>query len=189
MFYDPTTERRPGRALPRAWFMLVAIAAALTLFVGSAAVASAAPRTTVPSTASVTGALADGTGAVTGTFDVKKFTTSGSQLLATGTVTSTITDAAGTVLASGTQTVTLPVNLAASTGSCQILHLTLGPLDLNLLGLQVHLDRVVLDITAQSGPGNLLGNLLCAVAGLLDGPTGLSAILNQIAALLNQILG
>ena len=53
--------------------------------------------------------------------------------------------------------------------NCPILHLELGPLDLDLLGLQVHLDRVVLDITAVPGPGNLLGNLLCAVAGLLDG--------------------
>jgi hypothetical protein len=34
------------------------------------------------------------------------------------------------------------------------------PLDLNLLGLAIHLDRILLDITAQSGPGNLLGNLL-----------------------------
>jgi hypothetical protein len=50
-----------------------------------------------------------------------------------------------------------------------ILNLVFGPLDLNLLGLQVHLDRVVLNITAQPGAGNLLGNLLCAVAGLLNG--------------------
>jgi hypothetical protein len=49
------------------------------------------------------------------------------------------------------------------------LHLDLGPLDLNLLGLRVQLNEVVLDITALPGPGNLLGNLLCAVAGLLDG--------------------
>jgi hypothetical protein len=61
--------------------------------------------------------------------------------------------------------------------------------DLNLLGLQVHLDQVHLNITAQFCPGNLLGNLLCAVAHLLDGPTGLNAILTQIAALLNQLLG
>ena len=60
-----------------------------------------------------------------------------------------------------------------------------GPLDLDLLGLVIDLDRVVLDITAQSGPGNLLGNLLCAVAGLLDG----NAPLNQIVSLLNQLLG
>lgn len=52
---------------------------------------------------------------------------------------------------------------------CPILHLELGPLDLNLLGLRVQLNQVVLDITAIPGPGNLLGNLLCAVAGLLDG--------------------
>ena len=59
----------------------------------------------------------------------------------------------------------------------------------SLLGLQVHLDQVHLNITAQQGPGNLLGNLLCAVAGLLDGNTGVTAVLNQIAALLNQLLG
>ena len=53
--------------------------------------------------------------------------------------------------------------------ACPILHLDLGPLDLNLLGLHVHLNEVVLDIEAIPGPGNLLGNLLCAVAGLLDG--------------------
>jgi hypothetical protein len=53
--------------------------------------------------------------------------------------------------------------------ACPILHLELGPLDLNLLGLRVQLNQVVLDVTAVPGPGNLLGNLLCAVAGLLDG--------------------
>ena len=68
-----------------------------------------------------------------------------------------------------------------------MLNLVLGPLDLNLLGLEVHLKQVVLDIVAQSGAGNLLGNLLCAVAGLLDG--GLGGVLDQVAALLNQILG
>jgi len=189
MYNATVRASRPGGALFRAWYVLVAIAAALILFVGTAVVATAAPRQAPPSTASVTGALADGTGAVTGAFDVNSFTASGTQLLATGTFTGTITDAAGTVLASGTQTITLPVDLAAAAGSCQILHLTLGPLDLNLLGLQVHLDRIVLDITAQTGPGNLLGNLLCAIAGLLDGNTGLATVVNQIAALLNRILG
>jgi hypothetical protein len=56
---------------------------------------------------------------------------------------------------------------------------------LNLLGLQVNLNQVVLDITAQPGSGNLLGNLLCSVAGLLNtnGP------LQQVTAALNNILG
>jgi hypothetical protein len=70
--------------------------------------------------------------------------------------------------------------------SCDILHLVLAPLDLDLLGLQVHLDRVVLNIVAVSGAGNLLGNLLCAITGLLDG--GLGGQLGQLTNLLNQIL-
>jgi hypothetical protein len=75
---------------------------------------------------------------------------------------------------------------AAQRATCDILHLVLAPLDLDLLGLQVHLDRVVLNIVAVSGAGNLLGNLLCAVTGLLDG--GLAGQLGQLANLLNQIL-
>ena len=60
----------------------------------------------------------------------------------------------------------------------------LGPLDLNLLGLEVHLNRVVLDIVGQPGPGNLLGNLLCAIAGLLDR----NGVLTEISQILNAIL-
>lgn len=58
---------------------------------------------------------------------------------------------------------------------------------LDLLGLVIDLNRVVLDITAGSGPGNLLGNLLCAVTGLLDGggnTNGVTNLLNQILAVL-----
>jgi hypothetical protein len=56
---------------------------------------------------------------------------------------------------------------------CPILSLVLGPVDLNLLGLMVHLDDcdggpVTVDVTAERGPGNLLGNLLCGLAGILD---------------------
>jgi hypothetical protein len=47
---------------------------------------------------------------------------------------------------------------------CPILDLILGPLDLNLLGLMVHLDRVHLTITAERG-GGVLGDLFCSLAG------------------------
>lgn len=76
----------------------------------------------------------------------------------------------------------------SSLAACDILNLVLGPLDLDLLGLQVHLDRVVLNIVAVAGAGNLLGNLLCAVAGLLDGGP-LAGLLGQLTTLLNRILG
>jgi hypothetical protein len=78
--------------------------------------------------------------------------------------------------------------VAANAAACDILNLVLGPLDLNILGLRVQLNQVVLDITAVPGAGNLLGNLLCAVAGLLDG-SPLAGLLGQLQTLLNQILG
>jgi len=75
----------------------------------------------------------------------------------------------------------------AAAPACDVLNLVLGPLHLDLLGLVVDLNKVVLNIVAQSGAGQLLGNLLCAVAGLLDG--GLGGLLGRITNLLNRILG
>jgi hypothetical protein len=131
---------------------------------------------------------------VTGTYIINRAAKAGgSGLTAVGTLSGTLTDSAGAVVGTVTnQSVTSPLQ---ATGTCEILTLTLGPLDLNLLGLRVQLNQVVLNITAEQGPGNLLGNLLCAVAGLLDPPAGggggggLGGLLNSIVALLNQILG
>jgi hypothetical protein len=73
--------------------------------------------------------------------------------------------------------------------TCDILTLNLGPLHLDVLGLVVDLNRVILTITAEQGPGNLLGNLLCALAGLLDGGLPLGTIGDTLANLLNRIFG
>ena len=81
-----------------------------------------------------------------------------------------------------------PVAGASSKATCDILHLVLAPLDLDLLGLKVHLDKVVLDVVAQSGAGQLLGNLLCAVAGLLDNGGTLSQLLTKLGQILDQLL-
>jgi hypothetical protein len=121
----------------------------------------------------------------------QKFWNDGGKLMMRSAVTTTLQGARGSV--PHTKTMDLQVkdvtSGAAASGvsaaSCDILNLVLGPLDLNVLGLEVHLNQVVLDIVGATGAGNLLGNLLCAVAGLLDG----GAALGQIAALLNQILG
>jgi hypothetical protein len=86
-------------------------------------------------------------------------------------------------------TTTTGVMRAKASPTCPVLHLTLGPLNLNLLGLKVHPNRVVLDITAVSGPGNLLGNLLCGLSNPLNTtpPTGgtLSGVLNIVQQLVN----
>jgi hypothetical protein len=74
---------------------------------------------------------------------------------------------------------------------CSILHLELGPLELNLLGLVVELDDcdngpVTVDITAITGPGNLLGNLLCSIVNLLNPGLSLGDLLNLLLGLLTS---
>jgi hypothetical protein len=121
-----------------------------------------------------------------GLLDIVNFRVINGQLTAIGELTGTLRNAAGAVIGSVTdQRVRLPVSFGAIT-SCDILRLRLGPLDLDLLGLVVHLDRIVLDITAEPGPGNLLGNLLCAIAGLLDRGLDLDRVLRD---LLRAVLG
>ncbi len=127
-------------------------------------------------------------GTFNGTANITSFALQNGQLVANGTLTGTLLNAAGAVIGNVTNVpITLPVNLPGAGGACQILDLTLGPLDLNLLGLVVHLDTVHLNITAVPGPGNLLGNLLCAVAHLLDGNASANAA-QQLVNNLNRIL-
>jgi len=121
-----------------------------------------------------------------GTFNISQFTTmtvnGTSQLAAIGSLTGTQKTKADPLNIIAVGGIVLPVAIGQG-ATCPILHLMLGPLNLDLLGLQVDLSQVILDITAVGGAGNLLGNLLCAVAGLLD-----PASLGNLVTLLNQIL-
>ena len=104
------------------------------------------------------------------------FVTSGA-----GTLVGTFTNApmSASTMAPASSTTT------AAAVTCPILNLTVGPINLNLLGLVVKTNTIHLTITAVEAPGNLLGNLLCAVANLLN---QVPPPLNQIVTLLNEIL-
>ena len=148
------------------------------------------------------GTAEDGT-ELTGTFQLDRFQARRGVLEAVGELTGTL----GTTPVSA-RNVRIPVVGASNPapagpqglqavptpGACSILSLDLGPLDLNLLGLRVALDPVVLLVEAIPGAGALLGNLLCAVAGLLDGGLGgglgglVGNLLTAIANLLNGLL-
>jgi hypothetical protein len=120
-------------------------------------------------------------GKFSGNFNVQKFIVVNNQIVAIGTLTGTIQNAVGNIIGTVLKTISMIVTIKGA--SCDILHLELGPLDLDLLGLVVHLDKIVLDIDADP-TGGLLGSLLCAVANLLN--TG--GALADIVGLLNQIL-
>ena len=156
----------------------VGLVPAATAASAAPAVKAAAPMaqpaaTTLP----VTGTLPNGS-AFTGSLSNLSTSVVNGVVQLSGTIT-------GTGLPTGGTTFTAPLQDVAVTQGCSILNLDLGPLNLDLLGLVIDLAPVSLDITAVPGAGNLLGNLLCAVAGLLDGPGN---ALGGIAALLNRLL-
>src|SRR5687767_5915012 len=118
-------------------------------------------------------------GTIAGTFKISKFATGGpTGIVAIGQLNGTITDTVGNTRSVVT-TISWPVTGHSadafascdsdSTRACDILELVLGPLHLDLLGLVVDLNQVVLTITGTTGAGDLLGNLLCGITGLFDG--------------------
>jgi len=59
-----------------------------------------------------------------------------------------------------------PLTLGTAT-TCPVLDLSLGPIHLSLLGLNVDTSMICLKVTAHQG-GGLLGDLLCGIANLLN---------------------
>ena len=158
----------------------------LTLMMLAVTAAAPAPLSAAPpSNGSLTTGIVQTLPGV-GTF-VGSLTTTGVQfangvLSAVGTLTGTFTPLTG---AAQTITQAVSIPLTSVTGTCTILTLHTGAVSLNLLGLNVALAPIDLVVTADAAPGNLLGNLLCAVAHLLDAGGPLSAL----QGLLTQILG
>jgi hypothetical protein len=166
----------------RLYFTALAVASVALVFAPIAPSAPAAKSGPSALTTPVTGTAVDGS-TLTGVLSITDVIVQNGQLVAVGTLTATLTDALGNVIATVTQAVTVPLEVS---GSCTILHLDIGPISLNVLGLQVTTNEIIIDVTAQSGPGQLVGNLVCAVSHLLDNP---STTLQGIASLLNAILG
>ena len=135
-------------------------------------------------------------GAFTGTFTLTGFALQNGALVANGIVSGTDANGVshfGTVTApvsAGNSATTAATSSAtpAATASCSVLSLVLGPINLNVLGLQVTTNQIMLNINAIPGAGNLLGNLLCDVANLLNSPNAtLVGLLNQIVAILQSL--
>lgn len=158
------------------------------------------------------GTAASGPVSFDGTLSVARFAVDDGKLMAIGRLAGTLTESAtGAKTTVSDREVQLPVQsingkavpgaaavdqgdqdessvamleMAQAAPTCNVLTLVLGPLHLNLLGLVVDLNQINLTITGQTGSGNLLGNLVCAIAGLLDHNNTLAVLTN----LLNSII-
>jgi hypothetical protein len=125
---------------------------------GALLAAAASPATAVAQDSSSQAQAASGN--VTVQLDVTRFKATRQGPVARGTAKATLRGLGGMPT-----TVTKQVTLSqVRRGGCRILTLVLEELDLTLLGLNVHLDKVDLRITGRRR-GGVLGRLFCGLAG------------------------
>jgi hypothetical protein len=174
--------------------LAAAVAALAVMLIGGAGPAAAQTSTTpLTKTVKMTGTAKNGK-KFKGTYTIKRFTHRGSKLYAVGTLKGRLKGRRVTK-----NNVRIPASLARpasaaqippTPNACQILNLTLQPIDLNLLGLRLRTSRIDLRLEGVPGAGNLLGNLLCGITGILDpqaatpaSPSLLTQVLNALLAL------
>ena len=112
------------------------------------------------------------------------------------TITSVAPDlATGQLIVSGlagTTAFTTPLTVTprqVAGAACPILDLSLGPINLTLLGLNVSTSKICLEVTAVPG-GGLLGDLLCNLNGLLSGGAApLSTAVQRLLFSIAQLIG
>jgi hypothetical protein len=170
-----------------------AIVCALMLAQGASAQTGPARLTQV---VPVTGTAKNGS-TFAGKYTIERFVAKGGKLYSVGTLSGKLRGKKVTK-----ENVRMPASLADASArasqlplpplppgnACAILSLDLGPINLNLLGLVVRTNQIQLRIDAVQGAGNLLGNLLCGITGILNPSALTSTPLGQLAQVLNAIL-
>ena len=170
--------------------VLAAVTALAVMLIGGAG-SAAAQTPPLTKTVAMTGKAKNGK-KFNGTYTVKRFTHSGSKLYAVGTLKGRLKGRRVTK-----NNVRIPASLARpasaaqippTPNACQILNLTLQPIDLNLLGLRLRTSRIDLRLEGVPGAGNLLGNLLCGITGILDPQAATPATPSVLTQVLNALL-
>jgi hypothetical protein len=160
-----------------------------------------APVTTVEAAATLVVPLTgttDGGGRFSGSFSISGFEDRGGTTYAIGMVSGTVTGSHHVARSGISGPLALPVTptsspalatssaITAQATPCDVLHLQFGGITMNLLGLDVALSPVTLDITGQAGP---LGALVCQAVATLGNVAALVGLLNQILGLLTGLVG
>jgi hypothetical protein len=185
--------------------LIAAVAAFAVMLVGGAGTAAAQDATTKASkVVAMTGTAKNGK-KFNGTFTIKRFTQSGGKVYAVGQlkgklkgrnvkrngvrVPATLASQAAAQSSQGQPNPPIGDPIPPTANACTILRLDLGAINLNLLGLRLQTRPINLLLEGVRGPGNLLGNLLCAITGLLDPqPATPPTPASQLAQILNAIL-
>ena len=137
-------------------------------------------------------------GAFAGTLSIQRFEARGDQVVAIGIVRGAVAGA-GTALVGevalpvqvgpGSRGVAAPNSLVAQqqAATCQALHLDIGAVNLNVLGLMVATQPIAIDLSGDSSAP--LGNLVCTTLDTLNNVVGLVGLLNQLLSTLTGLVG
>jgi len=145
-----------------------------------------------------------------GEWTITQFVEQDGALVAEGVLTGEVTNKHGKVTKTVEETVLLPVTVRdvssasagalramQATGACDVLELVIGPITLNLLGLNLFIGGeggvpILIDLDATPSEG-LLGQILCGLAGglplddLIGGVQNLLDFLNALNGLFNLL--
>ena len=151
----------------------------------------------------------------TGTVAVQRFVQRNGEVFAIGSVSGTVSGPTGPIGTSFLLPVSFPVRvgdglttradgvrirpsllsapdrggrvLLAQASTCGVLHLDLGAVDLNLLGVAVTTTPVTIDINGDTaGPA---GNLVCAALNTVNNVVGLVNVLNSLLSVVTGLVG
>ena len=174
--------------------LLVAAFAALAVMLigGAGSAAAQTSGTPLTQTVAMTGKAKNGK-KFTGTYTIDRFTRSGGKQYAVGTLKGRLKGRRVK-----RDNVRIPVALSRAAQAlrrsrrprtpARSSNLTLQPIDLNLLGLRVRTSRIDLLIEGVPGAGQLVGNLLCGITGILDPQAATPAAPSQLTQVLNALL-
>jgi hypothetical protein len=188
-------------------FTGIALASAIVIAFGNISTAEAQLLGSGPLSVPITGSVTGG-GSFVGTLSIQRFAASGAATVAVAAIAGAVVDAPGGGRTGVRANVSLPVTLSAAVpiayrpketafdgprfvlasqacgGSVNV---SIGGSTVNVMGVQVMLDPIVLDVGANSG--GLIGSLVCQILGLLGTSVSPVNLLNSLLAQLVPLLG
>jgi hypothetical protein len=140
------------------------------------------------------------TGNFTGTFSVNRFEARGGAVVAIGMIRGSVAGTGSFMVGEVAAPVTVRTAGAASAQSagrnaavaqqqatCTPLHIDIGAVNLNVMGLMITTQPISLDLSGDSSAP--LGNLVCTIETLLNNVVALVGLLNQLLGALTGLVG
>jgi hypothetical protein len=136
-------------------------------------------------------------GTFTGTFTINRFEVRDNAVVAVGVVRGSIASAGSVLVGEVAAPVTVGTASAPAAASkaavaqqaatCGVLHLDIGAMNLNVLGVMVATQPISIDLSGDSAAP--LGNLVCTIESTLNNVVGLVDLLNQLLGALTGLVG